>query len=472
MMLLDGLTALGAFLFSYYSGRYFHAFYKESGLPFADIVNYLPSNIEQYIVILLFAIPLWCITLYLNGAYKAMRTESFFAIVWIIIKSAIYMVFAFGSLIFFFQFKFVSRLFFISFILITAFMLIIVKVIVFYMIKKARKRGHNYKRFLIVGTGKRAGNFISRINDHPEWGFKIEGVIDYEKQPAGKEVKGVKIIGTLDNLQDILCDKAIDEVVFLVPRSALEKIENALYVCENLGIRATLAIDLFDFKLARFRQTELGGVPLLSFETTASDELRLFIKRGIDISASFTGLLLLSPVFLITAIVIKPTSEGPVFFLQKRAGLNGREFVLYKFRTMHNDADKKRGQMEGLNEMDGPVFKIKKDPRITPAGRILRKLSIDELPQLLNVLIGNMSLVGPRPLPVYEVEKFEPWQRRRLSMRPGITCLWQVSGRNRIQSFDDWMKLDLDYIDKWHLRLDFFILFKTIPVVLFGVGAY
>ncbi|MDD5504120.1 MAG: sugar transferase [Candidatus Omnitrophica bacterium] len=472
MILLDGLVVCGAFLLSYYLGRYFHVFYKESSLPFADIVNYLPSSIEQYIIILLFAMLLWPAMLYINGAYKAIRTESFFAMVWTVAKSAVYMVFAFGSLIFFLQFKFVSRLFFINFILISAFLIIIEKIIVFYVVKNARKKGHNFKRFLIVGTGKRADSFIAKINNHPEWGFKIEGVIDYEKHPAGKNIKGIEIIGTLDNLQDILCDKAIDEVVFLVPRSALGKIENALYVCENLGIRATLAIDLFDFKLARFHQTELDGTPLLSFETTVADELRLFIKRGIDIMASLIGLIILSPVFLITALLIKLTSTGPVFFLQKRAGLNGREFVLYKFRTMYNDADKKRGQMESLNEMDGPVFKIKNDPRITPAGKMLRKLSIDELPQLLNVLIGNMSLVGPRPLPVYEVGKFEPWQRRRLSMRPGITCLWQVSGRNRIQSFDDWMKLDLDYIDKWHLRLDFFILFKTIPVVLFGVGAY
>jgi len=472
MILLDGLVVSGAFIFSYYLGRYFHAFYKESGLPFADIVNYLPLNIEQYVVILLFAMPLWPAMLYINGAYKAMRTESFFMAVWTVAKSAVYMVFAFGSLIFFFQFKFVSRLFFINFIMISAFMLIVEKAIVFYIVKNARKRGHNFKRFLIVGTGKRAGNFIARINNHPEWGFKIEGVIDYEKHPAGKEIKGVQVIGTLDNLQGILCDKAIDEVVFLVPRSALEKIENALYVCENLGIRATLAIDLFDFKLAKFRQTELDGIPLLSFETTVADELRLFIKRGIDILASLAGLIILSPVFLFTAIVIKLTSDGPILFLQKRAGLNGREFTLYKFRTMYNDAHKKRAQMEGLNEIEGAVFKIKNDPRITPAGKILRKLSVDELPQLLNVLIGNMSLVGPRPLPVYEVEKFQPWQRRRLSMRPGITCLWQISGRNRIQSFDDWMKLDLEYIDTWHLRLDFFILFKTILVVLFGVGAY
>jgi FlaA1/EpsC-like NDP-sugar epimerase len=198
MILLDGLVVCGAFLLSYYLGRYFHVFYKESSLPFADIVNYLPSSIEQYIIILLFAMLLWPAMLYINGAYKAIRTESFFAMVWTVAKSAVYMVFAFGSLIFFLQFKFVSRLFFINFILISAFLIIIEKIIVFYVVKNARKKGHNFKRFLIVGTGKRADSFIAKINNHPEWGFKIEGVIDYEKHPAGKNIKGIEIIGTLE----------------------------------------------------------------------------------------------------------------------------------------------------------------------------------------------------------------------------------------------------------------------------------
>jgi lipopolysaccharide/colanic/teichoic acid biosynthesis glycosyltransferase len=179
----------------------------------------------------------------------------------------------------------------------------------------------------------------------------------------------------------------------------------------------------------------------------------------------------LSPLFLLTAILIRATSKGPVFYIQKRMGLNGRKFVLYKFRSMYKGSHLKLSELSHKNEMKGPIFKIKNDPRITPIGRILRKFSIDELPQLFNVFAGQMSLVGPRPPLPSEVKKYELWQRRRLSMRPGLTCLWQISGRNRI-GFDDWMKLDLEYIDNWSLWLDFKILCKTVPVVLFGVGAY
>jgi len=180
---------------------------------------------------------------------------------------------------------------------------------------------------------------------------------------------------------------------------------------------------------------------------------------------------LLSPLFLFVTLLIKLTSSGPIFFKQKRIGLNGREFVLYKFRTMYKDAEKQQKMLEALNEMDGPVFKIRKDPRITPVGKFLRKFSIDELPQLFNVFIGHMSLIGPRPPLPNEVIQYETWQRRRLSMRPGITCLWQISGRNEID-FEEWMRLDLEYLDNWSLWVDIKILVKTIPVVLFGSGAY
>jgi exopolysaccharide biosynthesis polyprenyl glycosylphosphotransferase len=199
--------------------------------------------------------------------------------------------------------------------------------------------------------------------------------------------------------------------------------------------------------------------------------VQLFIKRGVDIIVSSTGLLVLSPLFLLVGFIIKLSSRGPVLFTQYRAGLNGRKFTLYKFRTMYNDAYKKLSDVEKLNEMDGPVFKIKNDPRVTPFGRFLRKFSIDELPQLYNVFIGHMSLVGPRPPLPKEVDQYELWQRRRLSMRPGLTCLWQIRGRNKVD-FNQWMKLDLEYIDTWSLKLDFYILVKTVPVVLFGIGAY
>jgi exopolysaccharide biosynthesis polyprenyl glycosylphosphotransferase len=223
--------------------------------------------------------------------------------------------------------------------------------------------------------------------------------------------------------------------------------------------------------IAKVSVDEIESVPLLTFTTIPTNEAALAVKRLSDIVISAGALILLSPLMLVAAAVIKLTSPGSVFFVQKRSGLNGRIFDFYKFRSMYRDADQRKDELRARNEMDGPVFKIKSDPRITPAGRFIRKSSIDELPQLWNVFKGDMAIVGPRPPVPAEVEKYERWQRRRLSMKPGITCIWQVSGRNMIK-FNDWIRLDLAYIDNWSLWLDLKILIKTVPAVLTGKGAY
>jgi exopolysaccharide biosynthesis polyprenyl glycosylphosphotransferase len=216
---------------------------------------------------------------------------------------------------------------------------------------------------------------------------------------------------------------------------------------------------------------EFDGFPLLSFSTTPTNEALMFVRRILDVILASFILVICGPLLMLpAAILIKLTSGGPVLFRQKRCGLNGRQFVMYKFRSMVNNAEQLRVELEGLNEMDGPVFKSSRDPRITTVGKVIRRFSIDELPQIFNVLKGDMSLVGPRPPLPAEVARYERWQRRRLSMKPGMTCLWQISGRNEV-SFDDWMKLDLTYIDNWSLLLDLKILLKTVPVVLLGRGA-
>ena len=251
----------------------------------------------------------------------------------------------------------------------------------------------------------------------------------------------------------------------------LNHIENAVNACEIEGIKATIAVDLFDLKIARTHSTDLDGIPLLTFETTVAKEWELFVKMGIDIVISGLGIILLSPILFIVAILVKLSSSGPVLFKQERLGLNGRKFVLYKFRTMYQGAKEILTKVENLKEKDEPDFKKKKVQWITPIGRFIRKFSLDELPQLFNVFAGHMSMVGPRPTPLDEVVQYQPWQRRRLSMRPGITCLWQIRGRNKI-GFEEWMKMDLEYLDNWSLLSDFKILIRTIPVVLFGIGAY
>jgi len=334
-----------------------------------------------------------------------------------------------------------------------------------------RRRGLNYRRLLVVGTGNRAADFIKKIQNHPEWGFQILGAIDDEPDREFEKGKDIEIIGSLKDLSQILHRHAIDEVIFVVPRLRLSHIEDAVCACEIEGVKATIVADLFDLKIARSRLRDIDGIPLITFETNVAEEWQIFIKRIIDIAISGLSIILLSPLLLILAILIKLTSSGPVLFKQERLGLNGRKFVLYKFRTMYTGTQRKLSEVDVFNEMDGPDFKEKKVKCITLVGKILRKFSIDELPQLFNVFIGHMSLIGPRPSVSEEVAQYKPWQRRRLSMRPGITGLWQVSGRNKI-AFSEWMKLDLEYLDKWSLRLDFKILIKTIPAVLFGIGAY
>ncbi len=471
MLFFDGFVVSIAFLLAYYLRQHFHTFYKLDLFPCTQLVSDAIGSISDYLIVLLFVVPLWCFMLYLNGMYRSLRTRKLSEIVGIVIKSAFFTILAFGTVVFLFKLHFVSRMFFAIFVVASINFILVEKIVVFFVMHYVRKQGHNFRRLLVVGTGRRTADFIKRIRSHPEWGFRLLGAIDDEPGRGIKKVKYTKILGNINDLSEILYKYAIDEVVFVVPRSRLNYIEKAIYACETEGVRATVAVDLFNLRIARSRFTEIDGIPLIAFETTVADEWHLFIKRAMDVVLSGLGIIVLSPFFLIGALLIKLTSKGPVFFKQERASLNGRKFAIYKFRTMYEGADKKRFEMEDQNEMGGPVFKIKKDPRITPLGKILRKFSIDELTQLFNVFAGHMSLIGPRALPVYEVAKFKPWQRRRLSMRPGITCLWQVNGRNKI-GFDEWMKLDLEYLDNWSLWFDFKILIKTIPVVLFGVGAY
>jgi exopolysaccharide biosynthesis polyprenyl glycosylphosphotransferase len=345
------------------------------------------------------------------------------------------------------------------------------KSIIFMSSHYLRRQGLNTRRLLIVGTGKRAIQFIKRVDQHPEWGFEFLGAIDDEPSRGIRQVGRLKVIGTLEDIPNIFHRDAIDEVVFLVPRSRLNSLQGAIDDCETEGVVVTVAVDLFDTKLARSSVAELDGLPLLHFRTTRAKEWELLVKRLFDFTASGLGIIVLSPLFLVMAFLIKVTSKGPVFFKQNRLGLAGRRFTLYKFRTMRQGAHDVLSGVADLNVMTTPEFKVKKTAWITPVGRFMRKFSIDELPQLINVFVGHMSVVGPRPTVPDEVEKYKDWQRRRFSMKPGITCLWQVNGRNNI-AFEEWMKLDLEYLDNWSLWLDAKILLKTVPVVLFGIGAY
>jgi exopolysaccharide biosynthesis polyprenyl glycosylphosphotransferase len=283
---------------------------------------------------------------------------------------------------------------------------------------------------------------------------------------------GLKLVCDFFGVADFLRHNVVDEVAIYLPlRTYYQHAAQMASLCEQHGIILRFDPDIFNLKLAKPRVVASGGEPQIATPGQVSEGWPYLLKRAIDVSVSLVALLLVSPLLLAVAALIRFTSPGPVFFGQKRVGLNKRQFTMYKFRTMVPDAEKIQEELLHLNEMSGPVFKITNDPRITPIGRILRKTSIDELPQLLNVIKGDMSLVGPRAMSVRDYQSFnEDWQRRRFSVPPGITCLWQIKGRSLLP-FEQWMQLDMEYIDKWSIWLDLQILARTIPVVLKGSGA-
>jgi exopolysaccharide biosynthesis polyprenyl glycosylphosphotransferase len=340
-------------------------------------------------------------------------------------------------------------------------------------LRRARIHGRNLRHLLIIGTNSRAVEFASTIESRPELGYQLVGFAD-EEWTGNRDfaLNSKSIVSDLDHFSDFLRERVIDEVAIALPmKSFYSQSARIVAQCQEQGVIVRVLANIFETQKGWVNNSHLGGMEVATFTPHPSEGWPMACKRLLDIFVSSLLLIVFSPIFLIVAILIKLDSAGPVFFVQDRVGLNKRRFRVYKVRTMVGDAEKKQSELESLNEADGPVFKITNDPRITRLGKYLRKASIDELPQLLNVLKGDMSLVGPRPLPIRDFQGFDQdWVRRRFSVRPGITCLWQVNGRSSV-SFKEWMELDLHYIDHWSLRLDFKILAKTIPAVLKGAGA-
>ncbi len=369
---------------------------------------------------------------------------------------------------------FVSRGFLLTFMALFLIASTISKHLAALWFRRSAQRGRGRRVVVLVGAGQSAYQVAQRILQRPELGLLIRGFMrvgdEADAELEEMAALGLEDLGPAAGLPDLLAKEVIDGVLFTGEARTLAGLEDLFLICEDLGVDSLMAANLFPHLVAQVELERLEDLPLLRFTTVPHNHLALFLKRVMDVAGSGTGLLLLSPVFALCALLIKVTSPGPVFFSQERMGLNGRRFRCHKFRTMVVDAEKRLAELQHLNEVDGPVFKIKRDPRITRVGALLRKTSVDELPQLWNVFVGEMSLVGPRPPIPSEVEKYERWQRRRLSMRPGITCLWQISGRSNLD-FDTWMRLDLQYIDNWSLTLDLIILIKTVPAVLSARGA-
>jgi len=345
-----------------------------------------------------------------------------------------------------------------------------------YRLNSDRQDENERINVLVVGSRERARDVIRNILRAKNAPYNILGCLDTDSARVGRSVQGqVRVIGTIEEYEQILLGKVVDEVIFALPLYLLPRVQERIAFAENAGVNIRIMPDwqiqriMFRPETASISFDNLAGLPLLSLSSTPKKEVDLLLKNLFDYLVAVAGLVLLSPLFLVIAAAIKLTSPGPVFFRSERCGLNGRRFSLYKFRTMVENAEELKKQLQEKNEMDGPVFKIRDDPRVTRVGRFLRKTSLDELPQLINVARGHMSLVGPRPPLPEEVAQYTPVQRRRLSMKPGMTCIWQVSGRNDV-SFDRWMKMDLKYIDNWSLLLDFKLLFLTMRAVFEGTG--
>jgi exopolysaccharide biosynthesis polyprenyl glycosylphosphotransferase len=372
-----------------------------------------------------------------------------------------------------FSIKMLTPTFLLTFSSISFIVLSLSRVALRSILVRLRVRGRNLRYLLILGTNPRAVAFARKILASPERGYRLLGFVD-DDWPGMEEFlsSGFKFVCDYAGLPEFLRRNVVDEAVIYLPFATFFRNWSEVgSLCAHHGIIVRLNSDTLGFDKARWLAEEFDGGQYIATYTGAGEGWPLAAKRTLDILLSGVLLVLLAPLLLIVAAAIKLTSPGPVFFLQERIGINKRRFRIYKFRTMVPNAEKLMASLESQNEVSGPVFKIRKDPRITPIGRFLRRSSIDELPQLINVFKGEMSLVGPRPLPIRDYEGFnEDWQRRRFSVKPGITCLWQVNGRSEI-SFDQWMLLDLKYMDEWSLWLDFKILAKTVPAVVRGSGA-
>lgn len=315
------------------------------------------------------------------------------------------------------------------------------------------------RKYILLGTPEETKLMRQELKAAPEEAMVVLAELDLN-------------VGTMDDLAGLLHEHSVNGVILNARHNYFEKVEQAIRTCELEGVEVWLVADFFKTQISHPSFDDFHGKPVLVFRTTPEVSWQGVLKQMIDFVVALVAVILLAIPFVVLAALIKLTSPGPVLFRQKRCGLNGQPFTIFKFRTMASDAEQRKQELAALNEMSGPVFKIKNDPRVTRIGKFLRKSSIDEFPQFFNVLRGEMSLVGPRPLPVDEVKRFDDLaHRRRLSVKPGLTCLWQVSGRNNVSDFKDWVRLDLEYIDNWSLWLDLKIMWRTIPIVLIGSGA-
>jgi exopolysaccharide biosynthesis polyprenyl glycosylphosphotransferase len=416
------------------------------------------SPFEAYVWLYLILIPIAPLILEAQGFYNRPVFCSRATTAWLLFKGCLFTTLALILTLFLFR-SGIARLVTVLFGAIS-FMLLFAKE---EMLRRAFRselaREQYRRRFLLVGSHEETGRMRAELRNKSPEAMDVVAELDLNTT-------------TIERLVELLHDHSINGVIISAKRSFFDQVEAAVRVCELEGVEVWLMADFFKTQISRTTFDDFYGHAIMVFRAVPEASWASVAKHLIDFFGAAALLVVFAPVLMLVALLVKLTSPGPIFFRQQRSGLNGRPFTLYKFRTMVTNAEQLKHELAAMNEMSGPVFKVTNDPRITPFGKFLRKYSLDEFPQLLNVVRGEMSLVGPRPLPVDEVKRFhDPAHRRRLSVKPGLTCLWQVSGRNKVKDFKDWVRLDLEYIDNWSLWLDVKILCRTLPVVLTGAGA-
>jgi exopolysaccharide biosynthesis polyprenyl glycosylphosphotransferase len=419
----------------------------------------IPPEMFEKVEWLYFAlVPAAPLVLESQGFYNRPAISSRWALVWPLLRGSVIVTIGLVLLMFYFRTPAPRG---VSFIFIVfSFTIVWLKEELFRLALRSKIAHAQYKRRIILaGTTPEIIRLRELVRKQAGGEISIVEEFNLTTAPTAK-------------LIEMLHEHSVSGVLISAKHADFERVEGVIQLCEIEGVEAWLAADFFATQIARATLDEMFGHPLIVFRSAPETSWQMIAKMAIDVFGALTMLLIASPVMLVVALLIKLTSPGPVFFRQQRSGLNGAPFSIYKFRTMMTNAEQFQHELAAMNEMSGPVFKVTNDPRITPIGKFLRKYSLDELPQLFNVLRGEMSLVGPRPLPVDEVKRFNDLaHRRRLSVKPGLTCLWQVQGRNKISDFKEWVRLDLEYIDNWSIWLDIVILFRTIPAVFAGTGA-
>jgi exopolysaccharide biosynthesis polyprenyl glycosylphosphotransferase len=425
---------------------------------------------HEYLIVGLVIVPTWFILIKSSHMAEMHRTRTYSMILASYIKVVVIGLGIVFLAIFLFKLTNISRLAILSFGIINLFTLFSVRIAVYRIMKYMRTKGYNTRNVIVIAD-ESSEDFIEKIRANKEWGY----ILKYIVTNSSLLYKKYKDIATVHServaIRNLIDSDVIDEVIYCKNDINQTRLTQLLHDCQEVGVVFRMQSQLFGKTATKTHLNHFDETPFLTFDNTPSDHFALRVKYTFSVLSAFFILLVWSPILFVIAVIIKTTSKGPVFFKQKRVGLRGRTFYMYKFRTMVVNAEELKQSLMKMNEADGPVFKIKNDPRVTKIGRFLRKTGLDELPQFINVLLGDMSLVGPRPPVPEEVKQYERWQLRRLSIKPGITCTWQIKPNRNDISFDDWMKMDLQYIDNWSNKLDLVLFFKTIRTIIKGTGS-